>query len=162
MKINQKRAGVIMSYLAQAIHIISGLVYTPIMLRLIGQSDYGLYTYVNSVVSYLGLINFGFSSSYMRFYAKAEKEGDEDALARLNGMFMVIFTVIAIIVLLCGVVMVLNVEVFFSDKILPEEVGKARILMALMVIGLATTMFGTVYTCNMTAHEQFFFQRLRL
>ena len=43
MKVNQKKAGVLLTYLAQGIHIVSGLLYTPIMLRLLGQSEYGLY-----------------------------------------------------------------------------------------------------------------------
>lgn len=160
MKINQKKAGVFLSYLGQAIHIISGLVYTPIMLRLLGQSEYGLYQLVNSIVSYLSLLNLGFNSSYMRFYARAEKSDDKSEIARLNGMFMIIFTIITIVCLLCGVVMVINIEGIFSSGLTAEEYTKARVLMALMVIGLSTTMFSSVFTCNMTAHEQFFFQRL--
>lgn len=72
MKVNQKKAGVILSYTSQAIQILSGLIYTPIMLRLLGQSEYGLYQLVYSVVSYLSLLSFGFTASYMRFYSRAE------------------------------------------------------------------------------------------
>lgn len=50
---SQRKSGVILSYLSQAIQIVSGLVYTPIMLRILGQSEYGLYQLVYSVVSYL-------------------------------------------------------------------------------------------------------------
>ncbi len=72
MKVNQKKVGVILSYISQAIQILSGLIYTPIMLRLLGQSEYGLYQLVYSVVSYLSLLSFGFTASYMRFYSRAE------------------------------------------------------------------------------------------
>ncbi len=65
---NQRKVGVLLSYISQGIHILSGILYTPIMLRMLGQSEYGLYTLVSSVVSYLGLLNFGFASSYIRFY----------------------------------------------------------------------------------------------
>ena len=68
MKVNQKKVGVILSYISQAIQILSGLIYTPIMLRLLGQSEYGLYQLVYWVVSYLSLLSFGFTASYMRFY----------------------------------------------------------------------------------------------
>ena len=60
MKKNQRKIGVIMSYLAQFIQILTGILYTPIMLRLLGQSEYGLYQLVFSVVSYLSLLSFGF------------------------------------------------------------------------------------------------------
>ena len=78
MKVNQKKAGVLLTYLAQGIHIVSGLLYTPIMLRLLGQSEYGLYQLVASVVSYLSVLSLGFNSSYMRFYTMVKKEGDEE------------------------------------------------------------------------------------
>ena len=68
MAISQKKAGVVLSYASQAVQIISGLIYTPIMLRILGQSEYGLYQLVYSVVSYLGLLSMGFNASYMRFY----------------------------------------------------------------------------------------------
>ena len=37
---NQKKAGVVLSYISEAIKILSALLYTPVMLRLLGQSEY--------------------------------------------------------------------------------------------------------------------------
>lgn len=159
-KLNQKKWGVVLSYAGQAVHMASGLIYTPIMLRLLGQSEYGLYQLVNSFVSYLGLLSFGFSSAYMRFYTKYEKEGNQHEIEKLNGMFMIIFTIIAFICMLCGFVLTNNITVIFKDGLTNEEYPIARILMMLMVTGLSTTMFSTVFTCYATAHEQFIFQRL--
>ena len=62
---NQKKIGVVISYLGQLVNILTGLIYTPIMLRLLGQSEYGLYQLVSSVVSYLSLLSLGFGASYM-------------------------------------------------------------------------------------------------
>ena len=67
---NNRKISVFLSYLSQLIHILSGLIYTPIMLRMLGQSEYGLYQLVASVVSYLSLLSLGFSGSYMRFYSR--------------------------------------------------------------------------------------------
>lgn len=159
-KVSQKKAGVVLAYLSQAIHIVSGLIYTPIMLRLLGQSEYGLYQLVNSFISYLGLLSFGFSGSYMRFYAKYEKEENSEEIEKLNGMFMIIFTVIAAVCMMCGVVLTINISSVFKTGLTSEEYLIAKVLMMLMVIGLSTTMFSTVFTCYATAHEQFIFQRL--
>ena len=64
MYINQRKVGVILSYAGQFTKILISIIYTPIMLRLLGQSEYGLYQLVYSVVSYLSLLSLGFSSSY--------------------------------------------------------------------------------------------------
>lgn len=115
MKVNQLRAGIVLSYATQAVQILSGLLYTPIMLRLLGQSEYGLYQLVQSVVSYLGLLNFGFSSAYIRYYARYRACDDREGIARLNGMFMTIFLVITAVCLICGGVMLCNVQGIFGN-----------------------------------------------
>ena len=157
---SQRKAGVILSYISQGIQILSGLIYTPIMLRLLGQSEYGLYQLVYSVVSYLSLLSFGFTASYMRFYSKAKAKNDENEVSRLNGMFMTIFLVIAVICLLCGVAMVGNIEFIFADGLTVDEYPTAKILMALMVFNLALTFPNSVFDAFTSAHERFFFQKL--
>ncbi len=159
-RINQRRSGVILSYLAQAIQILSGLIYTPIMLRILGQSEYGLYQLVFSVVSYLSLLSLGFSTAYMRFYSRAKAADDDDEICRLNGMFLSIFLVMAVICLLCGVIMVGKIEMIFAEGLTPEEYPKARVLMSLMVINLAMTFPNSVFEGFTTAHERFFFQKM--
>ena len=147
------------SYATEVVRILSNLLYTPVMLRLLGSSEYGLYQLVNSVVSYLGLLSLGFGAAYMRFYSRAKARRDEEEVARLNGMFLTIFLIITMICLMCGTVMVLNVETIFKTGLTPEELDKARILMALMVFNLALTFPNSVFNSNVTAHEQFIFQK---
>ena len=157
---SQRKAGVILSYISQGIQVLSGLIYTPIMLRLLGQSEYGLYQLVYSVVSYLSLLSFGFTASYMRFYSRAKAKNDEEDVSRLNGMFMVIFLVISVICILCGIVMVGNIELIFADGLTPQEYPTARILMALMIFNLALTFPNSVFDAFTSAHERFFFQKM--
>lgn len=160
MRINQKKAGVALSYLAQIIHILSGILYTPIMLRLLGQSEYGLYQLVASVVSYLNVLSLGFGSSYMRFYSRIKKDGDEKKVASFNGMYMTVFIVIACICLFCGGVLMQNIELVFSTGLTAEEYPKAKILLALMVLNLALTFPVGAIDSFITAHEKFIFQRV--
>lgn len=160
MQVNQKKAGILLSYLAQIIHILSGILYTPIMLRLLGQSEYGLYQLVASVVSYLNVLSLGFGSSYMRFYSRVKKQGDEEKVAEFNGMYLTIFLVIAVVCLLCGVVLVGNIELVFGNGLTAQEYPKARILLALMVFNLAMTFPGGAIDSFITAHERFIFQRI--
>lgn len=160
MAMNQRKAGVILSYTSQAIQILSGLIYTPIMLRLLGQSEYGLYTLVYSVVSYLSLLSFGFTASYMRFYSRAKAKKDDNEVKKLNGMFLIIFISIAIICIICGAVMIKNIRFIFSDGLTESEYETAKILMAMMVFNLALTFPNSVFDAFTSAHERFFFQKI--
>lgn len=159
MYINQRKAGVILSYAGQFAKILISVIYTPIMLRLLGQSEYGLYQLVYSVVSYLSLLSLGFSSSYIRFYSRYKVHNDEDGVARLNGMFLLIFVILSIVCILCGFVMLGNIREIFGSGLTDSEYSTAKILMALLIINLAITFPNSVFTCSITAHEKFLFQK---
>lgn len=159
MQVNQRRAGVIISYAGQMVHILTGFIYTPVMLRLLGKSEYGLYQLVYSVVSYLSLLSLGFSASYMRFYSRERLKEDEKSVPRLNGMFMIIFSIISMICILCGIVMIINIKHIFGDGLTNSEYSTARILMALLVVNLALTFPNSVFNCIITSQERFLFQK---
>lgn len=160
MKINQLKSGVLLTYCTQAVHILTGLLYTPIMLRLLGQSEYGLYQLVSSVVSYLSLLSLGFSTGYVRFYSRYKVKDDQAGIAKLNGMYCVIFSVITVVCLLCGAVMTVNADLVFGTGLSESELQKSKILMAMMVFNLAVTFMNSIFSSNISAQEKFFFLKL--
>lgn len=157
---DQKKAGVLLSYGQTVLSTVISLVYTPVMLRLLGQSEYGLYTLVNGFISNLSLMSFGLGSAYVRYYARAEAKDGDDGVAKINGMFMTIFLVIGALSLLVGGVLVANVHHIFAAKLTPQEIGTARVLMALLVVNIAVSFPCSVFTSYITAKERFFFQRM--
>lgn len=159
MKKNQLKIGVILSYGTQFVQIAVALLYTPIMLRLLGQNEYGLYQLVFSVVSYLSLLSMGFSSAYIRYYSRFKAQCNEHGVAKLNGMFITIFGVISIICLVCGAILVNNIQIVLGNGLLDNEVETAKILMKLMVFNLAITFLTSVFECNIIAKEKFVFQK---
>lgn len=162
MKVNQLKAGVILSYISEGITVLVGLIYTPVMLRLLGQSEYGLYQLASSVISYLGLLSLGFGGSYVRYYSRYKAVNDSIGIEKLNGMFMTIFIVIGIISALAGSVLIANVENIFSESLTADEVSTARVLMTLMIFNLAISFPGSVFSSHITANEQYIFQRVVL
>ena len=157
---DQKKAGVLLSYGQTVLSTVISLVYTPVMLRLLGQSEYGLYTLVNGFISNLALMSFGLGSAYVRFFARAEVAEGEDGVAKINGMFMTIFMVIGVLSLMVGGVLVANVHNIFAAKLTAQEIETARVLMALLVVNIAVSFPCSVFTSYITARERFFFQRV--
>lgn len=157
---DQKKQGIILSYLGQAVKLLSGLLYTPIVLRTLGQSEYGVYQLVNSVISYLWLFNFGFSASYVRFYSRYKAEKKEDKIGELNGMYLVIFIVLMLITSMCGIVIFANMKGFFGSYITDAEYEIAKPLLALMLINLAISFPNSVFDAIILANERFVWQRV--
>ncbi len=159
MKSSQIKAGVILSYLQLGLNAVISLAYTPVMIRLLGQSEYGAYTVASSTIAYLGLLNFGLSSSYIRFYTRYKKQEDELGIARLNGIFLAVYTLIALVAFAAGTAMALNVELFFGSSMSAQELETVRILMLILSVNLFFTFLSTVFTAYIGANEEFVFQK---
>ena len=159
-KINQLKAGAALSYISMGLGYIISILYTPIMLRLLGQSEYGLYNLVASVVSYLGLLSFGFGSAYMRYYSRYKVQNDQDNIAKLNGMFLIVFSVIGLITVLAGTVLVFNVDFIFGEKLTTAELSTAKILMSILVFNIAISFPTSIFQSHITANEEYVFQNV--
>lgn len=159
MKGNQLKTGAILSYLYLGLGSLISIIYTPIMLRLLGQSEYGLYNLVASVVSYLGLLNFGFGSAYIKYYSGFKVKNDQASIAKLNGMFMIIFSIMGAIAVAAGMVLVMYTSTIFGNELTAREISTARILMIIMVINIAISFPGIVFNSFIMANEKFIFQK---
>lgn len=160
MKPNQLKAGVLLSYLQAGFNILITLLYTPLMLRILGKNEYGVYTLASSLISYLGLLHFGLSSSYIRFYARYDALDDAPGIARLNGTFLCVYAGIAAVALICGTVISRHISLFFGAKYTPEELALTGKLLLILSFNLAGTFLTTVFTAYLGAKEQFIAQRL--
>lgn len=157
-KINQLRAGVVLTYVSLAVGYLVSMIFTPVMIRILGQSEYGLYTLVLSIASYLNLLNFGFGASYMRFYARYKAHGTEDDIRRLNGLFLLTFTVIALVALCAGLIVANHVDLL-KKTLTAAELSKARTLIQILSVNLAFSLIASVFTSYITSQERFIFQK---
>lgn len=155
---NQLTAGVFLSYITNAVSIIIQLVYMPVMIRLLGQSEYGLYSLVSGVVSYLSLFSLGFSGAYMRFFARYH--GDREKTGALNGMFITLFIVLASVATVCGIVLSFFPREIFGSMLSQAELSKARVLLLILVINIAISLINGLFGSIISAYEQFVFQRI--
>lgn len=160
MKINQLKAGSLLSYATMILGYVISLVYTPLMLRLLGQSEYGLYNLVMSVISYLGLLNFGFGSAYVRFYLRYKVKDNQKEIANLNGLFLMLYSVLGVIAVIAGVILSNNVELVFGNELTTQELATARVLLVILAVNLGITFFNVIFNSFITANEKFIFQKL--
>jgi O-antigen/teichoic acid export membrane protein len=133
MKVNELKTGAILSYVVLAVNSIVGLVYTPYMLRMMGQSEFGLYSLVSSVIAYLAIFDLGFGNAIIRYTAKFRAEGKYDQQYCMFGMFIVLYSIIGIIVFILGLYLYFNIDVLFGDTMSVSELNTASVLVLLMV-----------------------------
>lgn len=160
MKVNEVKAGALLSYASIFVSIIIGLLYTPIMLRLLGQSEYGLYSLIGSVVGYLSILDLGLGNAIVRYTARNRAVGDKEAESSLNGMFIALYSVIAVLTIAIGAVLYINIDNMFAASLSAIELQKAKIMMLLLIFNFAVSFPLGVFSSLIQAHEKFVFFKL--
>lgn len=151
----QRKIGIVLAYIQMALNIIIGLVYTPMMLELLGKSEYGLYSSVVSVISVLSILSLGFGSGYLKYYAMYRTKGDYESIWRLNGLFLTVFSIISCVALAIGGVLAGNLKLVFAKGFTESELETARVLMILLTANLALSFPMSVFNTIITANERF-------
>ena len=159
MPVNQLKAGVVLNYVVIILNTVVGLLYTPYMLRMMGQSEYGLYSLVASVIAYLTVLDLGFGNAIVRYTAKFRAEKKTEEQYEMFGMFFLLHLVIGIIAFGIGLGLYFNVGTLFGDTMTAVELDRARIMMLLLVANLAFTFPMSIWGSIIQAYEDFVFQK---
>ena len=157
---SQLKAGALLSYVVLALQNVVGLVYTPFMLRMMGKSEYGLYSIAASIVAYLTVLDLGFGNAIVRYTAKYRAEGKQEEQYKMFGMFFLLYCAIGLVALAAGGVLYLNAENIFDSAMTATEMNRTKIILVLMVANLAITFPFSLFGSIITAYEQFVFQKV--
>lgn len=159
-KVNELKVGSIITYINLIISTIIPLLYTPIMLRILGQEEYGLYSLSNSVISYLTLLNFGFGTAIIRFISKFRIEGDHDKIEGVTGLILSIYGIIAIIVCIVGFLLTKGTGFFFGTGLTVNEIQRLKVLMIVMTVSTAISFPVSVLSSVSVAYEKYIFRKM--
>lgn len=160
MSHNQLRSGVYLSYINLAISCLIPFIYTPIMLEMLGQAEYGLYSLSNSVVGYLSLLSFGFGSTIVRYLSKYRAENDRERLEETYGFFLLLYGMLAILVLAGGMVISSHVNTIFDRGLQAGELQQMKVLVMIMAFNTALSFPLSVFSSVAIAHERYFFRKI--
>ena len=158
--VNQLRMGAILSYGNILATLIVGLTYTPVMLRLLGQSEYGLYSLIGAVIGYLGVLDLGLGNTIVRYTARNRSVGNKQREAELNGLFLLLYLIISVITVIIGSGIYANIDLLFGSTLDAGEMHRARIMMILLIFNFAFTFPLSVFASIMQAYERFVYLRV--
>ena len=157
---NQIKIGAILSYAIIVVNMLVGILYTPILTAKLGQSEYGLYSLVTSVISYLTILDFGFGNAIIIYTTRYKVSNQKEKEEKLHGMFLIIYTVIGVIAGIIGAILWLNVDKLFGNSMNYEELQKAKVLMGILTLNLTITFPLSIFSSIITAYEKFIFSKV--
>lgn len=155
---SQIKKGAILSYAAILIDVILGLVYTPWMLKMIGDGDYGLYSVSTSLIA-LFAVDFGLSAGVSRFMAKYCALRDEKTANNFLGLIYKLYLIITAIIFCILIVLYFRLGMIYTG-FTGEELHKFKIIY--IITAFSTLINFPFITLNgiLTAYEKFFVLKL--
>ena len=157
MEKDQKKAGIVISYIDMAFTAVIGILFTPFAQRMMGMSEYGVYTVASAAIGYLTMLDLGFTNAMVRFTAKSRAEQNSAREYKINGMFFTFYSVIAVISIVVGLVLYFNFDGIFAQGLTEHEISRAKIIFLVMLVNTAFSFPMSVFSSIVNAYEEFVF-----
>ena len=157
---NQIKMGAILSCAVILVNMIVGLVYTPFLVRMLGKNEYGLFSLVSSVISYLTVLDMGFGNAIIIYTARYRERNLKQEQYKLFGMFLIIFSIIGVLASFIGIFLYFNTDLIFGNSMTAYEIQEAKIMMIILTFNLAVTFPLSIFGNILTAYEEFVFNKI--
>lgn len=154
---NQVKIGAILSYVSIFITLVIGFIYTPILLNMLGKSEYGLYSLAATLLAYLNILDMGLGNTIIRYLSENRVTGDKEKESIYNGFFLILYIIIGLMTLLIGIVINSYIDDLFSNTLTLEELDKFHSMVLIIVVSLACSFPLSVFTSIINAYEKFMY-----
>lgn len=153
----ERKTGVILSYLSLFLGMAISFLYTPFMLRTLGQDEYGLFSLANATVSYLTVLDFGFGSAIIKYTAMFRLNQDKRRESTLYGMFFVIYLILSIVAFVVGSILAANAPAIFAHSLEPGQAQRATSLTMIAAINIAISFPLGIFSSILNGYERYTF-----
>ena len=156
---NQRKIGVLLSYLTMGINGLIGLLYVPMLLAFLTQQQYGLYQLVGSMIAYIAIMDFGLSNTTIRYYSRFLAQQDREKQENLLATMLRIYGGISVLILLVGAGLWQVLLPFYAKTLSAPDMITAKYVYAVMLLNVAFVIPGHIFSAIIQAHEKFIFLR---
>jgi O-antigen/teichoic acid export membrane protein len=139
---------------AMIINMTIAFFLAPFIVGTLGPVAYGVWSLLNVVAGYMGVLDLGIGSSTGRHICLYLGKNDHKSVDGTIRTSLGFFGAVGLFVVLCGAVLgILFPQVFRSVP--PEMVHLAQWLMPLMALNIVLSAYGAVFRSVLTAHSRF-------
>lgn len=151
-----RKFGTVLSVIAIVVDVFSAMFLTPFLIRSLGQAEYGVYSLVLSVVTYLGLLDMGVGNSVVRFVSKYKANKDKVEQRKFLGIITVYYAAVFVFILIIGFALIKVFPIVFAQGLSTDEIVLAQKLLIITVLSMAITIGTSGFYHTTIAYENFF------
>lgn len=152
--LKSKKTGVILSYAMIAVNAVSSIALVPLYLKYLGIEGYGFYQMIYAVANYILILDFGISTTMVRFLTEYRTLGQKKKAENFAAHVALLVLLICVTIFLIGLIINKNLGSIYAtltyDKIL---LGQK--IFTLMLVVLAFTVIEHYMEGIVMAYEYF-------
>ncbi|MGL4905124.1 MAG: lipopolysaccharide biosynthesis protein [Cetobacterium sp.] len=159
MNKNELKIGTVLSLFTVIVSSLIQIIYTPMYMKYLGPTDYGINSLVQSIIGYISILNLGLGNTMLRYTVQYRAENKLEEEKSLNGMFLVIYSVLMLIAIFIGIYLYSNMNEFFGKNFTFEEIQKTKSIFVIMFLNVAISFPLSIFSTNISSKEKFIYQR---
>lgn len=152
--------GAILSYISIFFSMMYGFFITPFILKVLGQSEYGVYKSIAAMTSSIGILEFGIGRTIQKYIAQFLAEDKKEECYNFSAMGLIQAIFLSVIVLIVGGIAFLSIDNIYAMSFNDKEILKAQQLFILLVLSLVIQILHNVIHGVITGYNRFIFANL--
>lgn len=157
---SKRTLGIVLSYALIVIDIVVGVLFVPILLKSLGDEEYGLYKLLSSTAAYLAVLDFGIGGTITRYVVKFRTENDETKTQNFLAMGFIIYFILSALVMVLAIVICFLLPVLYASSIPASQVGYARWVFLILCASTALSLFNHAYNGLTLAYEKYSYAKI--
>lgn len=137
----KRSAGIVISYIYTFLNMICSLVMSSFLLRMLGDTEYGLYQTVSAFATYLVMLEFGTGTVMSRNISLCRGRGDEENLKHNTATLWYTAIGLSTLILIVSIVFCCNIGTVYKATMSVEQVGYAQKIFVVMTAYLIVSFF---------------------
>lgn len=145
----------ICSYVSLGISSGSSVFFTPYMIRMVGEGEYGVYQLIGAFVGYLTILDAGMSSAitkYVTIYRNKNQRKKEENFLFFISIF---YFVISVIIMILGGGLYAKIPEMFAGSLTCYELKLAKRMFLVLLFNLIITVWGGIFRGMLNAYRVF-------
>ena len=122
------------------VEVVSAMLFTPFLIRMLGQSQYAVYQLTSQISAYLMLLDLGIGNAVIRYMAKFRADNDKNKQEEFLGIATVFYLIIAVITVIIGIVLVVIFPSAFAKGLTLEEIELSQKMLSVTMLTCAVTL----------------------
>lgn len=149
--------GLGIAYVHSVVQALVYLLYVPLLLRTIGQEEYGLYQFVGSAGAYIVALNTVLSAGLTKFYSIYHIRGDHLRKRNTLAIGHRFILILGFASLGLYAALIVGLQVIYKNSLTPYQIEQAVTMLLILAVDTLVVMYTTSNIAVITANERFVF-----